>query len=85
MLSECSVDLDPLDLEVLERAFEGALTAMKEDGVLDELESDQDLEAALRSELIEIARSSGVSDAEASRDALLALTRNEIAGDEGAP
>ena len=64
MLSECLVDLD---LEALEKALEGALTAMKEDGVLDELESDQDLEAALRSELIEIARSSGVSDAEALR------------------
>jgi hypothetical protein len=85
MSSECPIDLDPLNLEVVERALAGAQAAMKENGVLDELESDQDLEAALRRELIEIARLSGVSEAEALRDALLALTRNEIVGDEGAP
>ena len=66
-------DLDPLDLEILERALEGALTTMKEKGVLDDLESDADLEAALCGELIEIARSSGLTDAEALRDAALAL------------
>lgn len=82
MLWKSMVDLDPLDLEVLERALEGALTAIKENAMLDELESDQDLEAALREELIEIARSSGVSDADALRDALLALTQNEFAGEE---
>ena len=73
MFSKWRVDLDPLDLEVLERALEGALTTMKEKGVLDDLESDADLEAALCGELIEIARSSGLTDAEALRDAALAL------------
>jgi hypothetical protein len=73
MFSKWRVDLDPLDLEVLERALEGALTTIKEKGVLDDLESDADLEAALCGELIEIARSSGLTDAEASRDAALAL------------
>jgi len=73
MFSKWRVDLDPLDLEILERALEGALTTMKEKGVLDDLESDAGLEAVLCGELIEIARSSGLTDAEALRDAALAL------------
>lgn len=73
MFSKWRVDLDPLDLEILERALEGALTTLKEKGVLDNLESDADLEAALCGELVEIARSSGLTDAEALRDAALAL------------
>ena len=73
MFSKWRVDLDPLDLEILERALERALTTVKEKGVLDDLESDGDLEAALCGELIEIARSSDLTDAEALRDAALAL------------
>ena len=53
MFSKWRVDLDPLDLEILERALERALTTMKDKGVLDDLESDADLEAALCGELIE--------------------------------
>ena len=75
MFSKWRVDLDPLDLEILERALEGALTTMKEKDVLNDLESDAELEAALCGELIEIARSSGLTDAEALRDAAFALAK----------
>ena len=76
MLAKWRVDLDPLDLEILERALGSALTTMKEKGVLDDLESDEDLEEALWGELIEIARSSGVTESEALRDAALALAHD---------
>ena len=68
MLSKFRRDLDPLGLELLERAC----VAVKENSALVDLDSDEALEAALRRELIEIARSQGVSDAEALRDILLA-------------
>jgi hypothetical protein len=72
MLSKLRRDLDPLDLEILERAFEGAVVALKENGALNDLDSDEALEASLRRELAEIARSNGVSDADTLRDVLLA-------------
>jgi hypothetical protein len=72
MLSKLRRDLDPLELEILERAFEGAVVALKENDALNDLDSDEALEASLRSELAEIARSSGVSDADTLRDVLLA-------------
>ena len=62
--------LDPLDLEILERALDGALAALKED--VADLDSDEALEATLRQELIEIARLNGVNDPETLRDVLLA-------------
>jgi hypothetical protein len=65
-------DLDPLEREILERAFEGAWVAVKENGALVDLDSDEELEAALRRELIEIARFNGANDAETLRDVLLA-------------
>ena len=64
-------ELDPLDQELLERAFEGAMAAAKETDAFVDLDSDEALEATLRRELIEIARSNGVSDAEALRDIAL--------------
>jgi hypothetical protein len=72
MLSTFPRDLDPLDVEILEKAFEGAWLAVKENNTLLDLDSDEALEAALRRELIEIARSAGVSDPETLRDILLA-------------
>jgi hypothetical protein len=72
MLSTFPRDLDPLDVEILEKAFEGAWLAVKENNTLVDLDSDEALEAALRRELIEIARSAGVSDPETLRDILLA-------------
>ena len=38
MLSKLRRDLDPLDLEILERAFEGAVVALKENDALNDLE-----------------------------------------------
>jgi hypothetical protein len=69
MLFALRPNLDPLDLEISER---GAWIAGKESDGIVELDSDEELEAALRRELIEIARSVGVSDAETLRDVLLA-------------
>ena len=74
MFSKWRVDLDPLDLEILERALEGALAKRKQS--VDDLESDADLEAALCGELVEIACSSGLTEAEALRDAALALAQD---------
>jgi hypothetical protein len=68
MLSKFRRDLDPLDLELLERAW----VAVKENDSLNHLDSDEALEAILRLELIEIARFNGVSDAETLRDVCLA-------------
>ena len=60
---------DPL--EILKRAFDAALAIKKSDQHFD-AESDEELEAALRRELIEIARLNGVSDPETLKDILLA-------------
>ena len=72
MHSRFKRDLDPLDRELLERAFEGAWVAVKENDSLNDLDSDEALEATLLRELIEIVCSNGVSDAEALRDVVLA-------------
>jgi hypothetical protein len=64
-------ELDPLDLEILERAFDAARAAVKE-GHPTEFDSDEGLEAILRRELIEIAYFSGVTDPETLRDLVLA-------------
>ena len=66
-------DLDPLDLELLERVW----VAVKENDALVDLDSDEALEATLRRELVEIARSNGVSDAETLRDVLLAAMSDQ--------
>ncbi len=56
----------------MERAFESARAIAKGNNMLtSELESDEELEANLLRELIEIALVNGVSDAEALRDILL--------------
>jgi hypothetical protein len=75
MLSKFRRDLDPLDLELLERAW----VAVKENDSLVDLDSDEALEAILRLELIEIACSNGVSDAETLRDVLLAAMSDQLA------
>ena len=65
-------ELDPLDLEILERAFDATCAAVKENDVLLDFDSDEGLGAILRRELIEIACFRGVSDPETMRDVLLA-------------
>jgi hypothetical protein len=64
--------LDPLDLEILERAFDATRAAVKGNDVRVDFDSDDGLEAILRRELIEIACFNGVSDPETLRDVLLA-------------
>ena len=65
-------ELDPLDVEILQRAFDATWEAIKASGQYFDIESDEALEAALRRELIEIARFNGVGDPETLRDILLA-------------
>jgi hypothetical protein len=63
-------DLDPLDLEIVERTVQGAWDARKASCGPVELESDEELEIALRREIAEIVRASGVSDADVLLDML---------------
>ena len=81
MLSKFRCDLDPLDLELLERVFESAWLALRENDTIVDVESDEELEDALRRELIEIARLNGVSDAETLRDVLLTAMSDRHASD----
>ena len=62
MISKFHRVLDPLDIEILERALDEAWAAFK--GCETSIESDCDraLEAALHRELIEIAKFYGVTD-----------------------
>jgi hypothetical protein len=62
---------DPLDREILERAFDAAWSAVKGHDLPTDFDSDEGLEAILRRELIEIACFNGVSDPESLRDILL--------------
>ena len=63
--------LDPLDREILERTFDATLAVVKGDESPVTFDSDEDLEAILRRELIAIACFNGVSDPENLRDLLL--------------
>jgi hypothetical protein len=66
-----SNELDPLDHEILERAFDATWEAIK--GTDRHFAADTDeLEAVLRRELIEIARLNGANDPETLKDILLA-------------
>jgi len=64
--------LDPLDREILERAFQATLPAVQRNDSPVDFDSDEGLEAILRRELIEIACFNGVSDPETLRDILQA-------------
>jgi len=65
-------ELDPLDSEILEKALDATWDAIKSTGQHLEAESDEELEFALRRELIEIVRLNGVSDPATLKDILLA-------------
>jgi hypothetical protein len=56
----------------LERAFNATWDSIKSSGQHFDTESDEELEAALRRELIEIARLNGASNPESLKDILLA-------------
>ena len=61
MFSSLMHEFDPLDREILERAFDAVLAVIGDDGV----------KSILRRELIEIAQLKGLSDPETLRDILL--------------
>jgi hypothetical protein len=65
-------ELDPLDREILERAFDVTWEAMKGSHQYFDADNDEELEAEVRRELVEIARINGVSDPETLKDILLA-------------
>src|SRR5262245_42910557 len=75
-------ELDPLDGEILEWALDVTWEATK--GIYQhfDADSDEELEAEVRRELIEIARINGVSDPETLKDILLASM--QASGDHGA-
>jgi hypothetical protein len=65
-------EFDPLDREILERAFDVAWAAVKQtDQLVPGFDNDEKLTAVLRSNLIEIAQTKRFSDAEALLDVLL--------------
>ena len=59
--------LDPLDVEILERALDEAWAAIKKCETAIESNCDQVLEAALHRELIEIAKLHGVTESDTLR------------------
>jgi hypothetical protein len=69
--------LDPLDWEIMERALKDAKVAVQNNDPRLDLDSDEDLEAALPRELIEIVYSKAVSDPETLLDLVLASLRDE--------
>jgi hypothetical protein len=64
-------ELDPLDREILERAFDADLAAPNGNPSIG-FDSDEGLEVILRRELLEIACFNGVSDPETLRELVLA-------------
>jgi hypothetical protein len=66
-------ELDPLDREFLDRAFDATWELIKGSHQLFDADSDEELEAEVRRELVEIARVNGVSDPETLKDILLAI------------
>jgi hypothetical protein len=62
MISNFHRVLDPLDIEILERAFDEFWAVFKEGETALECDCDQALDAALRRELTEIARLYGVTE-----------------------
>jgi hypothetical protein len=82
MIPNAKFALDPLDLEIVERALDHVLDAIQSKA-LSEVESDAALEAALRCELVEMVRFSGVSDPEALRDILVRYDTHRVGEDGG--
>jgi hypothetical protein len=72
MISKFQRVLDPLDLEILERAFDDAWAAVKEGDARVKSDCDEALEVMLRQELVDIARIFGISEPDTLRDILLA-------------
>ena len=64
--------LDPLDREILEGAFDATWEGIKGSHQHSDADSDEELEAKVRRELVEIARLNGASDPETLKDIWLA-------------
>jgi hypothetical protein len=75
MFSSLRHELDPLDCEILDRAFHAALAETECKRFLVQTYDRENLETVLRTKLIEIIRTNDFSDAEALRDALLERLR----------
>ena len=73
-------DLDPLDLEVLERALVITPALIKSNSDVAELESDEERELALRRELAEMIRANGLSDPDALLDMLMESKGGRVSG-----
>jgi hypothetical protein len=72
VFNSLSQEFDPLDREILERAFDVAWATVKQtDRLVTGFDNDDKLTAVLRSNLIEIAQTKRFSDAEALLDVLL--------------
>jgi hypothetical protein len=71
-------DLDPLDLEIVERAVQGVSDAIRTCTAPVGLESDKELELALRLDLAEMVCASGVGDVDALLEILIERMREEI-------
>jgi hypothetical protein len=65
MISKLLLPLDPLDRELLERAFDSVRAKADCAGPESESHADKELKAMLRAELIDIAQANGVNDREA--------------------
>ena len=72
MFNSLRQEFDPLDREILERAFDVAWATVKQtDRLVTGFDNDDKLTAVLRSNLIEIAQTKRFSDAEALLDVVL--------------
>jgi hypothetical protein len=74
MVCKSEPNFDPLDLEILERAFDGAWATFKED----RFASDEELEALLQLELTEIAAFNGANDVQRLRDLILLAAKMHL-------
>lgn len=72
-------ELDPLDLEIVERAVQGVIDVIQINSRLVDLHTDAGLELALRRELAEMLVASGVNDADALLDILIEGMREQVA------
>jgi hypothetical protein len=71
MFSSLRHEFDPLDRELLDRAFHAALAETQSKRFLPQIDAVESLETVLRAKLIEIIRTNDFTDAEALRDGVL--------------
>jgi hypothetical protein len=79
MVRKSNPSFDPLDLEILERAFDGAWAAFKENRLV----SNAEFEGLLYRELTQIAAFNGANDVQAIRDIILSAALARLWRDPG--